>query len=44
MSIAKYALAESAIGQSEAPVVRTKTPPTRQTIALADTTATPEPR
>ena len=44
MSIAKYAVAESALSQSEAPVVRSKTPPKRQTIALADTTATPEPR
>lgn len=44
MSIAKYALAEAAIGQSEAPVVRTKTPPKRQTVALADADAVPEPR
>lgn len=44
MSIARYAVAESALAQSEAPVVRSKTPPKRQMIALADTNAVPEPR
>lgn len=44
MSIARFAMAESAIAQGEVPSVRSKTPPKRQTIALADTTATPEPR
>lgn len=44
MSIAKHAVAESAIGQAEPPLIRTKTPPKRQYVALADTTAVPEPR
>lgn len=44
MSIAKFAVAESSIAQGEAPVVRTKTPPRRQSIALADAKAIPEPR
>lgn len=44
MSIARYAVAESALAQGEAAVIRSKTPPKRQTIALADTKAVPEPR
>ena len=44
MSIARYALAEGAIGQAEPPVIRSKTPPKRQTVALADNEAVPEPR
>ena len=44
MSIARYAVAESALAQNEAPLVRTKTPPKRQTVALADIKAVPEPR
>lgn len=44
MSIAKYALGESAIGQAGAPVIKTKAPPKRQYVALADTTTVPEPR
>lgn len=44
MSIARNAVAESALAESVAPVVRTKTPSKRQYVALADTTAVPEPR
>lgn len=44
MSIARYAVAEGAIGQVEPPVIRSKTPPKRQYVALADTVAVPEPR
>lgn len=44
MSIARQAVAESALGEGAAPVVRTKTPSKRQYVALADTTAVPEPR
>lgn len=44
MSIARYALAEGAIGQAEPPVIRSKTPPKRQTVAFADTVTVPEPR
>lgn len=44
MSIAKFAVAESALGQSEAPSIKTRTPAKRQSVALADTVAVPEPR
>lgn len=44
MSISKYAVAESAIGQTDAPVIRAKTPSKRQYVALPDTIAAPEPR
>lgn len=44
MSIARHAVAEGALAEGAAPVVRIKTPPKRQNVALADTTAVPEPR
>ena len=44
MSIARHAVAESALAESAAPVIPTKTPPRRQYVAQADTTAVPEPR
>ena len=44
MSIARYAVAEGAFAQGDAPVVRSKTPPKRQTVALADIKAVPEAR
>lgn len=44
MSIARHAVAASALAEGAAPVVRTKTPPKRQDVALADTKAVPEPR
>ncbi len=44
MSIAKYAVSEGAVGQSEPQVVKPKGPPKRQYVALADIKAVPEPR
>ena len=44
MSIAKFAVAESAIGQDAPPVMRNKTRPKRQYVARADIVAVPEPR
>jgi len=44
MSIARHAVAENSLAQTEAMVSKTKTPPKRQYVALADTKAVPEPR
>lgn len=44
MSIAKYALGETAPSQAEPTVIRPKGPPKRQYIARADIKAVPEPR
>lgn len=44
MSIARYAVAESALAQTGMPVIRSKTPSKRHYVALADTKAVPEPR
>lgn len=44
MSIARYALGESAPSQAEPTVIRAKGPPKRQYIARADIKAVPEPR
>ena len=44
MSIARNAVADHAIAQNQVPVIRTKTPPKRLYVALADTDAVPEPR
>lgn len=44
MSIAKFSIGDAAISQSDTPTVRTKTPPKRQYVALADIKAVPEPR
>lgn len=43
MSLAKYAIAESPLAQGEPPATK-KTPPKRQSVALADATVVPEPR
>ena len=39
-----YAIGEAAIGQSEAPAIRSKVPPKRVYTALADVATIPEPR
>ena len=44
MSIGRYAIGEAAIGQSEAPAIRSKVPPKRVYTALADVATIPEPR
>ena len=44
MSIATFAVAEAAMAQIHAATSRNKVPPKRQTIALADIKAVPEPR
>lgn len=44
MSIGKYAIGEGAVGQSEAPAIRSKVPSKRIYTALADAPAIPEPR
>ena len=44
MSIARFAIGESAIAQGEAASVKSKTPPKRTSVALADARSTPEPR
>jgi len=44
MSIARFALAETALGQAETTAARSKTPPKRTTVALADASQVPEPR
>lgn len=44
MSIGKYAIAEGAISQGDAPAIKTRTPPKRQYVALPDVIAAPEPR
>jgi hypothetical protein len=44
MSIAHHAVSEAAIAQADAATAKNKTPPKRQTVALADAVVTPEPR
>ena len=44
MSIGRYAIGEGAVSQSEAPTLKSKVPPRRITIALADARIIPEPR
>lgn len=44
MSIARFAIGEESIGQGETASVRSKTPPKRTTVALANAAIVPEPR
>lgn len=44
MSISKFALGEAALAQPEPTAIKSKTPPKRILVALADATVVPEPR
>lgn len=44
MSIARYAIGEGTLGQAEATAAKSKTPPKRTAVALADAPVVPEPR
>lgn len=44
MSIARFALGEGAIAQAEATSIKSRTPPKRISVALADASVVPEPR